>query len=235
MDFVYICRDGPNNELKYSIRSVYKNAPVNSLWVVGGRPGWYSGKYINVEQNHETKYLNAQANLRSIINNPYIPDKFILMNDDFYITQPIFKIPVYHGGSLEKKAEAYLNFKAKARHAQMLMETANLLKQNGVSTPLDYSLHLPMTMHKENLEHSVNMGGAIRSVYGNLNRIGGTRLPVHDVKVHGKDLIFPESFDYIKNEHQLPFLSSSDYTFNQLYRNTLKQFSEPSPEENRFS
>jgi hypothetical protein len=231
MDFVYICREGLNEELRYSIRSLYKNAPVNNVWVVGGRPLWYSGKYLKVPQNNNTKYLNAQANLRAIIDSPDIPNKFILMNDDFYITSPIVKIPIYHGGSLEKKAKAYSEFRSVSRHAEILMETVNILKENGVRVPKDYSLHVPMTIHKENFEFAVNLGGAIRSVYGNMNRIGGVLLPVHDVKVHNKDLEFPESFDYIKNEHQIPFLSSSDQTFRQVHRNALKHLSERSPEE----
>ena len=231
MDFVYICREGNNNELRYSIRSLYKHTNVNSVWVVGGKPNWYVGKYVEVPQSSPNKYINAQANLRAILDTPGIPDKFILMNDDFYITRPIDSIPIYHGGSLETKAESYRNFKATSRHAELLMETVNLLKQNGVPRPLDYSLHIPMTIHKENFEHSINMGGAIRSVYGNLNRIGGTQLPVHDVKVHHKSIAFPESFAFLKNEYNLPFLSSSDQTFVSVYKHVLRDYKTASPEE----
>jgi hypothetical protein len=232
MDFVYICREGNNNELRYSLRSVYKNTPVNSVWVVGGKPPWYSGNYIKVDQSSPNKYLNAQANLRAIVDSPDIPNKFVLMNDDFYITREIKRIPVYHGGSLEAKAKSYQNFKAASRHAQILMETVDILKKNGVPNPLDYSLHIPMTIHKENFQHSIDTGGAIRSVYGNLNRIGGSLLPVHDVKVHQKNINFPESFDFINNHHDLPFLSSSDQTFVTVYRNFLRDnFRSASPDE----
>jgi hypothetical protein len=228
MDFVYICREGNNQELRYSLRSVFQNSPVNSVWVVGGKPDWYGGNYIHVPQNGE-KYSNAKANLRAIIDSDKIPDKFILMNDDFYIMNPVERIPVYHGGSLENKAKEYLNYRSTSKHAKILMETVELLKNNGVPNPLDYSLHIPMTIHKNNFEFAINMGGAIRSVYGNMNRIGGTQLPVHDVKVHLKNIIFPESFNYKENEYDIPFLSSSDQSFRLLYRTVLKTLSNPSP------
>jgi hypothetical protein len=229
MDFVYICREGGNNELRYSLRSVFANTPVNNVWVVGGKPGWYTGNYIRIEQNKGSKYLNARANLQAIINSEEIPNKFILMNDDFYITKPIDRIPIYHGGSLADKADRYLNYSAASMHTKKLFETLNLLRENGVRNPLDYSLHVPMTIHKGLLQYSVDMGGAIRSVYGNMNRIGGYRLPVDDVKVHLKTIKHPASFDYLNNEHDLPFVSSSDQTFATMFRPVLKQFTRVSP------
>lgn len=235
MDFVYICRDGANNELRYSLRSICENTPLNSVWVVGGKPPWYTGPHIRVTQNHGSKYLNARANLQAVLDSDEIPDKFILMNDDFYVTRPIDKIPVYHGGSLEEKANRYLDYSAASMHARTLFQTIDLLKENGVPRPLDYSIHVPMTIHKENFRYAVNMGGAIRSVYGNMNRIGGTRLPVDDVKVYLKSITHPKSFDYINNEHDIPFLSSSDQSFPIIFRAALKKFTAATPFERSFN
>jgi len=228
MDFVYICRDGKNEELRYSLRSIFRNANVNSVWLVGGKPPWYAGNYVRVLQD-STKYENARRNLQTIMDHDQIPDKFILMNDDFYITRPIDKIPIYHGGSLEKKAAEYKNFKAASQHARILQETVDLLKNNGVRHPLDYSLHIPMTIHKQNFQFAIDIGGAIRSVYGNMNRIGGRQLPVHDVKVHNKSIIYPETYDYINNVYDLPFLSTSDQTFPTVYKQFLRSYSNASP------
>ena len=61
MDFVYICKDGVNEELKYSIRSVVESFPEAIVWVVGGKPDWYIGNYIKVEQK-ESKYKNTRIN-----------------------------------------------------------------------------------------------------------------------------------------------------------------------------
>jgi hypothetical protein len=230
MDFVYICRNGDNQELKYSIRSVFANTKVNSLWVVGGKPDWYVGNYIEVSQNLN-KYTNAANNLKAIIHNEEIPDSFILMNDDFYITRPIDSIPVYHGGLLSEKIERYRKVRMMSRYTEILSDTDKLLKENGVPHPLDYSLHVPMKMHKQNLDFSIRMGGAIRSVYGNMNRLGGIRLPVEDVKVYEKSEMYPNSFDYMNNKYDLPFLSSTDKTFHQVFRKALQKFNEKSPAE----
>jgi hypothetical protein len=65
MDFVYICKDGINEELRYSIRSVVESFPDSNIWVVGGKPDWYVGNYIKVDQKL-TKYKNALYNLKAI-------------------------------------------------------------------------------------------------------------------------------------------------------------------------
>jgi hypothetical protein len=213
MDFVYICRTGRNEELRYSLRSIFQNTNVNNVWVVGGKPDWYVG------------------NLRAIVNSEDIPNKFILMNDDFYITKPIDNIPVYHGGSLQYKATKYLEYRSTSQYAEILQSTCDLLRENGVQHPLDYSIHVPMTIHKENFEFAIDLGGAIRSVYGNMNRIGGELLPVHDVKVHRKSVSFPQSFDYMKNEFDIPFLSTSDITFQHVFKTFLRQYNSKSPVE----
>ena len=229
MDFVYICREGDNVELRYSLRSIYQNTNVNSVWVVGGKPDWYTGNHIAVPQTGG-KYQNARANLQAILDSKSIPDKFVLMNDDFYIINPIERIPIYHGGDLAHKAERYQEFKFSSRHAMLLRETVKMLKENGVQHPLDYSLHVPMTIHKSLAQYSLSLGGAFRSVYGNMNRIGGTLLPVHDVKVHLKHIHFPESYDYKKYADDIPFLSSADRSFPTVYRGLLKfRFTEASP------
>ena len=49
MDLVYICKPGDNEELRYSIRSAVKNLKFDNLYLVGGKPDWYDGKFIAVE------------------------------------------------------------------------------------------------------------------------------------------------------------------------------------------
>ena len=90
MDLVYICRSGDNEELRYSIRSMVANVPHDNLWVVGGKPSWYIGKHIPVKQSDD-KYDNARNNLKAIVESSEISDRFILVNDDFYVTKPIKK------------------------------------------------------------------------------------------------------------------------------------------------
>jgi hypothetical protein len=81
MDFVYICKPGDNEELRYSIRSVLYSFPDARIYVVGGKPKWYSGNYIFVDQKHH-KYANAINNLQAICDSNDILEEFLLMNDD---------------------------------------------------------------------------------------------------------------------------------------------------------
>ena len=89
MDFVYICRDGDNEELRYSIRSVIHSFPEASIWIVGGKPKWYSGNHIEVKQN-SVKYKNAVSNLLPICNSEEITDRLLYEKDVFITPGNIF-------------------------------------------------------------------------------------------------------------------------------------------------
>ena len=49
MDYVYTCRQGNNEELRYSLRSIEHNMPAGRVWVVGYRPDWYIGDFVQVK------------------------------------------------------------------------------------------------------------------------------------------------------------------------------------------
>ena len=102
MQYVYVCRPGENEELRYSIRSVEANLPSGEIWVVGGKPSWYSGNYIPVDQV-AGKQNDAIKNLFTIVESDKIQENFVLMNDDFFVVKPVSKIKIYHGGTLENK------------------------------------------------------------------------------------------------------------------------------------
>jgi len=151
MDFVYICKDGVNEELKYSIRSVVESFPEANIWLVGGKPDWYIGNYIEVEQK-ESKYKNAVKNLQTICLSQEISESFILMNDDFYIIKKINKIENFHSGFLLDKINLYQKLNGNSQYTRKLSGTYKKLKALGFENPLDYELHVPMIMEKEKLK-----------------------------------------------------------------------------------
>ena len=151
MDFVYICKDGVNEELKYSIRSVVESFPEPTIWVVGGKPDWYTGKYIKVEQK-ESKYKNAVKNLETICFSEEISESFVLMNDDFYIIKKIDKIENFHSGFLLDKINLYQKLNGNSQYTRKLSGTYKKLRALGFENPLDYELHVPMIMEKEKLK-----------------------------------------------------------------------------------
>ena len=224
MDFVYICKDGPNEELRYSIRSIYQSFPESEIWVVGGKPDWYIGNYIKVEQNL-SKYKNAAKNLMAICNSNEISNPFVLMNDDFYIIKKIDKILDFHGGSLLEKSRFYERLSGGNNYVRKLFATHKKIKSIGIEDPLDYELHVPMIMEKEKLKEVLKDGDQFlwRSVYGNKFNVGGIQM--EDVKVYSKGPLVLKSYNLNKDNHT--YLSSADSSFNLILQSILKpQFSE---------
>ena len=181
MDYVYICKDGDNEDLRYSIRSVVKNMPSGNVWVVGGKPDWYVGNYLEVAQD-KPKYKNAKENLMAICNSKDISDTFILMNDDFFIMKPVSQILPYNGGDLSNKIDNYVKAFGNNTYALMLRKTIKDLLNAGIKRPLSYELHIPMVMDKLGLGEAIRLKNVLwRSYYGNV--YGSPGDTIDDVKV----------------------------------------------------
>jgi hypothetical protein len=219
MDFVYICKDGNNEELRYSIRSIVESFPYANIWVVGGKPDWYIGNYIEVEQSNY-KYKNAVENLKSICSSLEISDSFILMNDDFYIINKIENIETFHGGYLLNKINLYQKLNSNSNYTRKLNSTYKRLKGIGIDNPLDYELHIPMVMEKEKLQEVLKNNDQFlwRSMYGNIFQVGGSEM--QDVKVYGSGPLIPKSYNLNLDNHT--YLSSADSSFNIIWNKILK-------------
>jgi hypothetical protein len=224
MDFVYICKDGINEELRYSIRSVVESFPDSNIWVVGGKPPWYIGNYINIKQVL-TKYRNAIQNLNAICSSNEISEQFILMNDDFYIIKNINIIETYHGGLLLDKINLYQKLNSNSNYTRKLSATYKKIKSLGIESPLDYELHIPMVMEKKKLKQILQNNDQFlwRSIYGNVFNVGGDQM--EDVKIYSRGPLVLKSYNIKKDEHI--YLSSADNSFDMILNNILrKQFSQ---------
>ena len=209
MDIVYICRDGENEELRYSIRSVVKNLPHDKIWVVGGKPDWYLGNYIEVPQK-KSKYANARNNLKAICESKKISDSFILMNDDFYIINKVKSVPYMYSGTLDNKINQREDVFTGSTYTTLLRQTLGSLSRRKNAAILDYELHVPMEMQKNKLEKVLKLSGLWRSVYGNIFDVGGVK--IKDVKVYSKtDKLYGGSCDI--NNLKSDYLSSNDDSF----------------------
>jgi hypothetical protein len=210
MNFVYICRGGDNEELRYSIRSVISNFPDSEIWVVGGIPNWFKGKNISIEQN-SGKWNNAVENLKGIVMSNDIPEEFVLMNDDFFIVNKIDSIKYYHEGKIENKMEKYIDLKMDPNYVKKLGSTYAKLQKRGIENPLSYETHTPMIMVKEKLSEILSYCPANlwRSLYGNIYNVGGEE--IKDVKVYYRDRFTSISYEYTASD--FPFLSTDDESF----------------------
>jgi hypothetical protein len=225
VDFVYICKSGDNEELRYSIRSVVNSFPDAKIWIVGGKPKWYVGDHIPVEQVGN-KYANAIKNLQALAKCPDISDTFVLMNDDFFIVKKINKIEQFYNGLLSDKINKYIKITGSSLYIKKLILTNNKLLKLEIKNPIDYELHIPMVMEKEKLFNIVdNYPDCLwRSMYGNLYNVGGTEM--QDVKIYVNQRHRDRSNEMTEESI---FISTEDNSFKIMLEKTFKVlFSTPS-------
>lgn len=223
MDLVYICRDGDNEELRYSIRSAIENIPHENIWVFGGKPDWYIGNHVRLKQNG-FKYDNARANLAAVARHYDVSENFILMNDDFYAIRPVESVLPLHRGTLQEHLDM---IKVNLGYKKFVQETQDLLVSMGVTEPLSYELHVPMVMTKAGLKKVIRMDGLWRSLYGNLYSVGGEKF--NDVKVHNTidiDTLMKNPLPYISS-HEDTFQGILDGYFKDAFPNPSKYEKSP--------
>lgn len=217
MDLVYVCRDGENEELRYSIRSAIKNLPHDNIWLVGKKPEWYTGKFINVDKFGDN-YDKVREALRVVSKTDEISEEFVLMNDDFFIVKPIKNIPYFYTGTLNERIAA----RRSGGYSRLLMKTEKDLRDRKFKDALDYELHVPMLMTKSGVAHIIDMPGLWRSTYGNVFGVGGSIRK--DVKIYTH-----EDWANRPDLHDSEYLSTNDKSFMQVYKNVLMgMFPEPS-------
>lgn len=223
MDVVYICRAGDNEELRYSIRSVVKNLPHTKIWVVGDRPKWYSGNFIPIKQD-KSKYVNVRKILEEISKNNQISKTFVLMNDDFFILNPLKEVSYFHGGSLLEKLHKHQDLANRSSYTTMLQQTYDRLTRMGIENPLDYDIHVPMVMSRQGLEDALKGKTLWRSTYGNIFKVGGKK--VLDVKIYSDGPLKPKSLNL--ENFVGDYISTDDVSFETVRRNMLeKAFPKP--------
>jgi hypothetical protein len=231
MDVVYICRSGPNEELRYSIRSVEKHLPHRNIVVIGQAPEWYKGSFIEV-QNASAKYINARSNLDALVRSEQISEDFILMNDDFFIMRPIEKISYFYEGTLEERAERNELLTNTGAYTRLLHNTNDKLKNMGIKEPLNYEMHIPMIMNKKKLKEVLKNKTCLwRSMYGNIYSVGG--VDREDVKVYSNSSSNPKSYEW--RGKNFAYLSTQDSSFPEIHRVLLsKKFRSPSSIEDEY-
>lgn len=190
-----------------------QNLKHNNVWVVGGKPNWYTGPHIAVPQIGE-KYQNAKNNLEHIINNTEISDHFVLMNDDFFILKPV-ELGYYYSGTLQERIERNAKIAPNASYLEKIKTTKAMLESKGIKEPLDYSLHIPMKMDKAGLAKSLDYP-LIRSGYGNLKNVGGEKR--RDVKIYNAKAFQSLNYDL---DNSSEFLSTEDRSFPEIKKSLL--------------
>lgn len=191
MDLLYVVRPGEgNDELRWSLRSVAQNVKHDRVWIAGFMPSWVTGVgHIPVEQPG-LKWANSTANMRAACEHPEVSDRFLVMNDDFMVLEPLDSdhMPIYHRGPVTEVL---------AEHAGMewnpyitgMRATLDRLRETGHPEPLSFELHIPMPVSKAVMLAALDLGSDIpvwhkRTAAGTLGGLQGDQIA--DVKIHGR-------------------------------------------------
>lgn len=248
-DLVYIVRDGENDELKYSLRSVNENLTYNHIWIYcNNPPKWLQNsrkltiipQTTNIKIGFNKKHDITHSNLKNATLNPDITENFIYFNDDFFIIEPVEIIPPISRGLLS----TYMKYNKVDPHASLYKRSVEgnyriLSKQPTIDKAKIYSyeMHAPLPVTKQELNYSLNfieenqrtfiMDLPLkRTIHGNLHQYhlqpGFNIQP--DVKKHS------EKSPY----HGGQYFSTNEGSFNGAHKNFLNLLFNQIPEWEKY-
>lgn len=206
-DLIYILKaDIDTEELKYSLRSVEKNFPINRVWFVGGQPeGLEPDIRIPHKQVGSSKWEMIRSSMWKAVNDERLSEDFFLFNDDFFVMKPVDtdSFRNFVDGTLERRIDELHSESGMNAYTRTLFKLEQELKTMHEPT-MNFDVHLPMLLNKEQVRSTLYKCSSpqMRSAIGNINRLPFVIHP--DVKVYDLESV-PVNETY---------LSTNDDTFN---------------------
>jgi hypothetical protein len=162
---------------------------LEKVFIVGEKPAWVKNvTHISVKDfNPKTKIKNTTHKLKVAVESGLLPDKFTLMNDDFFLLESMNEIPVLYYDTL--KSSIKRTNEKRGLYYRAKVATLALLEKDGYLDPLDYGLHIPFEMETKNLKEVLERVALeegqylIRTLYGNW--FCTPRTNAYDVKMRG--------------------------------------------------
>ena len=166
MDVLYYIGNGSlhnNLELRLSLRALEKHCKdVDKVWIVGNKPHFLKDvEYLWVEDKDKW-WKNANTKTLAAID-AGISDKFLLMNDDFFMLEDFTAggYPYYHRGELPTEADG-------RNYTEVLVNTRRKLESLGATT-YHYGVHCPMVIEADKYKSiKIDEPLSVRCMYGNL-------------------------------------------------------------------
>ena len=205
-DLIYILKaDIDTEELKYSLRSVEKNFPINRVWFVGGQPeGLEPDIRIPHKQVGNSKWEMIRSSMWKAVSDERLSEDFFLFNDDFFVMEPVDtdSFRNFVDGTLERRIDELHSESGMNAYTRTLFKLEQELKTMHEPT-MNYDVHLPMLLNKEQVRSTLYKCSSpqMRSAIGNINRLPFVIHP--DVKVYDLESV-PVNETY---------LSTNDDTF----------------------
>ena len=205
-DLIYILKaDIDTEELKYSLRSVEKNFPINRVWFVGGQPeGLEPDIRLKHEQIGNCKWELIRSSMWKAVNDERLSEDFFLFNDDFFVMEPVDtdSFRNFVDGTLGRRIDELHSESGMNAYTRTLFKLEQELKTMHEPT-MNFDVHLPMLLNKEQVRSTLYKCSSpqMRSAIGNINRLPFVIHP--DVKVYDLESV-PVNETY---------LSTNDDTF----------------------
>ena len=206
-DVVYILkRELDTEELKYSLRSVEKNFPINRVWFVGGQPkGFQNVVRLQHEQIGNCKWELIRSSMWKAVNAEDLTEEFFLFNDDFFVMKPVDTDSFINfvDGTLSRRIDELHTEHGMNPYCRTLFKLEQELRTMHEPT-MNFDVHLPMLLNKEQVKATLYKCSSpqMRSAIGNLNRLPFVIHP--DVKVYDLESVPTDE----------TYLSTNDDTFN---------------------
>lgn len=204
-DVVYLVRPGDDNEeLRYSLRSLEQNFKPSVVAIVGHTPKWVTGVRRIDGNSAGNPHANVYQNVQIACWDNSLTDEIIIMNDDFYFTEPVDEIPSWYRETLDEHlANNYVRLHG-GWWKESLELTKTCLQSYLIAEPLSYELHVPVKINRRCMAEVLERFALVnpenppqwRTLYGNMKDIPATKHS--DVKAYGRS-------DVTK-----PFMSSED-------------------------
>lgn len=188
---------GNGEELRFALRSLKNIKNWNGkLILVGDRPKWLKDtknlEYIPTP-SYPFSFYDVEQKIYTALD--YIKDRFILSNDDIYITEPT-EVGVYHQGIIKQDLSTH--------HKRCKVRTRDYLADNSYNT-FDFEVHAPMVMERDKrlIVHDIvkdelkSKALQPRSIYGNIFSENAER--IDDKKTYTDELpegLFISTFRY---------------------------------------
>jgi hypothetical protein len=215
--YIYRRTNDAGQELRYSLRSLKNIKNFNGkVFVAGDTEDWFTNiTHIPIKASHYSPYKDAENRMVAALNDQRLPDDFIFMNDDFYVTEPAVVRDMNWGEISDDQPRSF--------HRKALLHTKKWLQERNLPT-LNYGLHVPMIINRQRrfdvhqkIKTTVdNRPLLARTVYGNMFNLGGEFYEDRKTKTS----TLPEG----------AFISTQGFTA-ELH----KLFPDPSPYEGEFS
>ncbi|WP_434593257.1 hypothetical protein [Streptomyces sp. A5-4] len=214
-----------NEQLRYALRTWTANLPHRRVWIVGFRPAWLRDVGHIPTRQAGTKYANTTVAVRAACEHPEVSERFLLMNDDFFVMQRQADMPVLNRGPV-REVETYYAARASGPYLAGMRKTRELLAELGHTDPLSFELHVPLPVDKTGMLKALDVGRRLavvhkRTLYANLADLQGDR--IEDVKVMHRGPRFPHG----------PFLSTMPdaFTHGMVGGHIRQAYFQPSPYE----